>query len=303
MPLTTLPRLRGIIRTGEAGYPTVEPPADGLFPGKGHFATWPGKGKGFGDSPGGGRGSKGGEAPKASPFRADRWRVYMAAPISGSYISASEIEFRKAPGGDDRAVGGTPSASSEIDAAGAATKAFDDDTGTRWATLSGQKPAWVEYHFPSYDKIAEVAYTTVSSVEQSPNDIDVEAFDIATGLWTKVGEFPQSAWSAFEQRILGSFTMPPPAFAFENVPAAASLEVYSFIGPVTDQCSVQALTGYTITGAPNTAAAALGFEVYTITGPAGDQVASRGLEAYTILGAPPSNVAAQVLEVYTIVEV
>ncbi len=66
MTLTTIPRLRGLVRMGEASHPAVKPQPDGLFPGKGHHAVWPGKKPG--GFPGGGRGKKGGGGAPALSF-------------------------------------------------------------------------------------------------------------------------------------------------------------------------------------------------------------------------------------------
>ncbi len=82
MPLTTIPRLRGLVRMGEAGYPTVRPQPDGLFPGKGHHVEWPGKKQG--GFPGGGRGKKGGGGGAPFEYNAPEVETYDMSTLTGT---------------------------------------------------------------------------------------------------------------------------------------------------------------------------------------------------------------------------
>ena len=81
MPLTSLPRLRGLIRPGEASHPVVPPVPDRLWPSKSNHGNNMGRGGG------GGRGKKkGGEAnPLTAPHRAYR---FFSEDSQGSTVMA-----------------------------------------------------------------------------------------------------------------------------------------------------------------------------------------------------------------------
>jgi hypothetical protein len=93
------------------------------------------------------------------------WRLNVSANDGhADFLGLAEMEMRATVGGTDQCSGGTAATSSQFSATFAASKAFDNDTGTAWVTVSGVKSAWLRYQFASAVDVAEYTIRAHGSV-------------------------------------------------------------------------------------------------------------------------------------------
>lgn len=135
------------------------------------------------------------------------WRVYISVNQGGSNISLVEIEMRGTPGGLDLTGSGTAFASSQFNASNAPQYAFDNNTGTQWASL-GNAPSWIAYDFGSGNdvEIVEVVGTARggSAFNQSPMMGTIDYSDDGSTWTTSYGFVFQSNWTVSQTRILAT---------------------------------------------------------------------------------------------------
>lgn len=134
------------------------------------------------------------------------WRVYINALVSASdtgiaavYLSTSSVV--------QAASGGTASADSVYDVSYAASKAFDADPQTIWATGSGTFPHWIKYDFGSGNDKDIVAFGITArndsfATTQSPKDFKLQYSDDDSS-WTDAGitVTSETTWVAAQTRF------------------------------------------------------------------------------------------------------
>ena len=131
------------------------------------------------------------------------WRINIYGLTSGTVTSIAEVELRSSEGGADITGSGTASANNET--WGAASNAFDNDSGTFWAPndVSG----WLSYDFGvgnAYD-IIELAITARndSFYGQTPRHFDLQYSDDNTN-WTTLYKFRGEAFTIGQQRLFNA---------------------------------------------------------------------------------------------------
>jgi hypothetical protein len=110
------------------------------------------------------------------PTTALYWRLNITAG-NGSFVGAREIEFRATAGGADLTSGGTAFATSNFDGTTVAANAFDNNTGTEWASDGSAFPQRIGYQFASPVDIKQVYYAprTAGFSNQSPTAFNVQS--------------------------------------------------------------------------------------------------------------------------------
>ena len=81
-------------------------------------------------------------------------RNYMGA---SGYVSLAEVEMRATVGGADQCSGGSSSADSFYASGYEASKAFDNNNASVWASNGGAFPHWIKYTFAAPVSVAEFA--------------------------------------------------------------------------------------------------------------------------------------------------
>jgi hypothetical protein len=121
------------------------------------------------------------------------WRIYMTA-VNNVQGVLMEVEFRDHYGGADRAVGGTPSASS-ANPGFTSSSAFDDNFGTYWNTSgSTAPPHWIAYQFAQPIEVVEYSLTACEcNADYSPRTWQLQYSDNGT------------SWSVADSRSGQSF--------------------------------------------------------------------------------------------------
>lgn len=140
------------------------------------------------------------------------WRVYIAGPMSGTFLGATEIEMRGTYDGPDQTGSGIALGSSQYNAGYAPSKAFDNsyiDSGGSpadiWVAGASLFPAWIGYDFGAGNEVdvVEVLYTgrETTRVAQSPGNAIIQWSDNGTNWTTSWTPGAQTTWSGTEQRI------------------------------------------------------------------------------------------------------
>lgn len=136
------------------------------------------------------------------------WRVRQTIGNS-NVCAASEIEFRDS-NGVDLTGSGTPFASSYYGNSGSYYygNAFDNNTGTIWASASGSNH-YIGYDFGTDVDVKSVAWRvrTDGYAEQSPAQGFVEWSDNNSD-WTQAYSFNVGSWNVGEKKTF----LPPPTF-------------------------------------------------------------------------------------------
>lgn len=128
---------------------------------------------------------RGGGGGSSAGLTSTEWRINVTDTQSpGSWATVLEVEMRDTVGGSDLCEGGVASAS-HVSGSDTADKAFDNNTGTRWATGTGTRPNQLAYAFPE-----EVAIKQVSLLHGTATDA-FAAFDVQR----KVGASWETVWS------------------------------------------------------------------------------------------------------------
>lgn len=134
-----------------------------------------------------------------------RWRLYITAGFGGSYYQILEVEMMANSAGSDLCVGGTASASSEVNSSNIASFAFDNNASSKWMSAS-QGAQWLEYTFASTVDIW--CYTIQCQSEAVEYGIKTWELQFYDGYnWISVDtRTGVPAWSANEKR---TFTVVP----------------------------------------------------------------------------------------------
>lgn len=148
----------------------------------------------------------------AATGSAFKWRVRATANIDLSPVFAlAELEMHETIGGADVCTGGTPVASTIFDATYPATKAFDDNPATDWASQNGLSVGqWISYEFASDKTIIEIAITSrASASQQTPNEFAVDRWDAGTSTWIPDWGGVTGTWLSetrtFKKLVTGQF--------------------------------------------------------------------------------------------------
>jgi len=140
----------------------------------------------------------------------DGYRLYITETRSTSVMTANirEIEFRATPGGPDITDGGTFIASSEYSGTYAASKAFDNNTGTYWSSAGAPAPfpdEWIGCLLASPQEAVEVMITSEGSFsrdKRAPEDFEVQKTTDGGDTWETVKVFTgEPAWAGVETRV------------------------------------------------------------------------------------------------------
>jgi hypothetical protein len=123
------------------------------------------------------------------------WSILCTANQGAAYASIRELQFRTSLGGSHEA-GGTPFASSEL-AGYEATKAYDGNTGTAWASGGGAMPQRVGCHYASPVEIIQTAITGFFDTGQGLVDYKVQYSDDDGETWFDTGvSITGQTWSS-----------------------------------------------------------------------------------------------------------
>lgn len=133
------------------------------------------------------------------------WRLYINS-TSSTYVSASEIELRTAPGGADVTGSGTASDSTHYNTSSTGTQAFDNNTATIWASLAGM-PQWVQYDFGAGNEkdIQQFTFRTTTYPAEGPQNFALQYSDDGSTWFNLYTVDSQPTWSSGETRV---FTVP-----------------------------------------------------------------------------------------------
>lgn len=130
------------------------------------------------------------------------YEVYVTGTTDGENLGIAEIEMALTPGGADQTAGQTYSDSGHFNASTAADKAFDDNTGTDFASnTSAGTPKWVRVTFAVAKVINQLKITARSgSPAQAPINFVLRGSNNGTS-WTNIISPPtQSVWTGGETR-------------------------------------------------------------------------------------------------------
>jgi hypothetical protein len=114
-----------------------------------------------------------------------KWRIRAVDLANdGNLFDCREVEFRATSGGAAIS-GGTAIASSEFSGSFVAANAFDGNTGTEWASITGQGVnGWIGKDWGVATSVEEVSITTrASDASNNPTVFAVEKFNNTSGLW------------------------------------------------------------------------------------------------------------------------
>jgi hypothetical protein len=198
-----------------------------------------------------------GVAPKN--LVAQKWRIVMDAPQSGQYVGLYEVQFRTEIGGADETGSGTASAHSTFPNPTWDVDHLFEGISEGWVTEGNNWPTWVEYDFGTDIEITEFCLTGgTSALERGPKNIQLEGLFL--GNWISVSDDDHGSWSSGEQTC---YTVDQPYWLGPSM-WAAQLEVYTIMGAVPNEITVQQYEVYVITGAVSNEITVQEFEVYAI---------------------------------------
>lgn len=200
---------------------------------------------------------RGGDTVTARRF----WRVYVTAVNgkSDGSVGFREIQLRESIGGSDVTGSGTASADSFFSGGVEADKAFDNNTGTEWASGTGGLPHWIAYDFGvGVEKdIRELVWRPRGDTDQHPVDFDLQSSDDGNSWETTIkvrGYVDQNGTTDYAVSENTGIMAETTAYkqAWRVVPTSATGAVYSF-GEIqmratvggADQCSGGAAYGST----------------------------------------------------------
>ena len=131
------------------------------------------------------------------------WRVLILRATDTSFIGAAEIELRSSVGGSDITGSGTASAYSYYGGGYEASKAFDNNTATGWASATpvvGQD--WIKYDFGSGTEVgvAEIAWTSRDTNINGPTTFFLQYSDDDSAWHTEISFFNQPLFTAYLQQ-------------------------------------------------------------------------------------------------------
>lgn len=130
------------------------------------------------------------------------WRLNVTANNGDiTFLAIAEIEMRAILGGADQCSGGVASASS-ADATSPASNAFDNDTTTRWSTVTSTLTGWIRYQFASpVDVVQYTIRAHPTAPTRSPKNWTLEWSDDGT-TWVVVDTHTDvDAWANGEVRV------------------------------------------------------------------------------------------------------
>lgn len=133
-----------------------------------------------------------------------QWRLLFPSgtttnnPTTSIDVEIYEVEMRATSGGADQCTGGTASASSEFSGSFVASRAFDNNTGTQWAsTNAGNNGSWLQYTFASAVAVNEV--TVKGNPSTGPTSLRLQYYDGST--WqTYIESAGPLSWSSGETK-------------------------------------------------------------------------------------------------------
>lgn len=135
------------------------------------------------------------------------WRLYITALNGSAYAALAELDLHESIGGADTtgSAPGSGSASSAFDAFSVATRAFDNNTATLWASNGGALPQWLkwDYGLGEAKEIIEFvlkARPDGSAATQSPKDFKLQWSDDDSAWTDAITVTNQTGWSASEVR-------------------------------------------------------------------------------------------------------
>lgn len=149
-------------------------------------------------------------------------RLEMFAANGGTVLEMTEVEFRATSGGADQCTGGQAAASSAYDTSLDPGAAFDNNTGTLWASVTGASTnQWLQYMFPSSTTVTEYALTARASfTSQMPKNWRLRTSSDQGLTWTDLDErWNQSFNSAGETKVYSTGTASPATAQLSQVVA------------------------------------------------------------------------------------
>jgi hypothetical protein len=133
------------------------------------------------------------------------YRWYILENNSSGASALGELEIRASAGGADQTSGSGTASASSTDSTFTASKAFDDNTSTLWASTT--TPVWIKYQAPSAIGFAQIAMRARHDGFESstPKRFVLQFSDDDSNWFTCMQRTSETAWSASEIR---AFTDP-----------------------------------------------------------------------------------------------
>ena len=142
------------------------------------------------------------------------WRILVTSTHGATGTEWYEVEFLA--GGADQASGGTAAASSEWPGL-VASRAFDNNNTTQWASDFTGMPQWIRYDFVTPKLIDEISISVGVNLNRAPNVFTVQQSDDAS-TWIDVATFDTE---------IGDWTLSVPEYFPLMLPAQIDSSVWS----------------------------------------------------------------------------
>ena len=129
------------------------------------------------------------------------WRINVTTNDGdANFLAIAEVEMRATKGGADQCSGGTPSASTS-GGSNPATLAFDNITGTHWAT-NGVTTGWIRYQFAAPVDVLQYVITAQQlGPTRAPRNFTLEYSDDGSSWTVTDTRTGQTGWVGLESRV------------------------------------------------------------------------------------------------------
>lgn len=129
-----------------------------------------------------------------APTGYKKWRLYINSVQSSTVADIQEIELMPAGGSFDQCFGIIPTSSADASGSFPKTSAFDNSSGTRWASGTGM-PQWIGAEFQREKMIEKVTFTAQTTTQALKN-VDVQYYNDGTASWVTHWSFVGAASTA-----------------------------------------------------------------------------------------------------------